>query len=98
MDEMSEDESKKLLSEAHVGRLAAVDGSFPYVVPVHYVFVDRRSMVLHTGKSGLKMMYIEHPSVCFEVTSTQRTRAVREVLSPLGRLELSRTGMKRLRS
>jgi len=98
MDETSEGESKKLLSEAHVGRLAVVDESFPYVVPVHYVFVDRRSMVLHTGKSGLKMMYSEHPSVCFEVTSTQRARAVREVLSLLGGLELSRIGRKRSRS
>ena len=83
MDEMSEDESKKLLSEAHVGRLAVVDGSFPYVVPVYYVFVDGRSIVLHTGKSGLKMRCIvENPNVCFEVDQySEDPRGARSALA-----------------
>ena len=54
------------LSETNICRIAFFDKTYPYVVPVHFVFNDD-CIYFHCAKEGKKINLIkQNPKVCFE--------------------------------
>ena len=64
---MTEQEVKKLLSSAWVGRLGLSVEDEPYVVPVNFCYMDEK-IFIHGRADGRKIDYVKrNPKVCFEV-------------------------------
>jgi hypothetical protein len=65
---LSDQEIERLLTESQVGRIASVDPEgYPYVVPVHFVYLNER-IYFHGLPKGQKLDYIsKNPKVGFEV-------------------------------
>ena len=64
---MSQEEAKKFITSAYVGRLGSSSNDDPYIVPLHYVYLNER-IYFHCSKKGRKVDYItKNPRVCFEV-------------------------------
>ncbi len=64
---MTEEEAEELLARASVARLGLSLDDQPYIVPVNYVYHDRRAF-LHSAEEGQKIDYLNHnPNICFEV-------------------------------
>jgi nitroimidazol reductase NimA-like FMN-containing flavoprotein (pyridoxamine 5'-phosphate oxidase superfamily) len=60
-------EMEDLLNRAEVGRLALFDGTIPYVIPLNYLYKDRK-IVFHCAYKGKKLDIISvNPKCCFEV-------------------------------
>ena len=60
-------EIEKIIQEAQTCRLAMVDGSRPYVVPLSFGF-EGDSLYFHSGCKGLKIDVLRvSPDVCFEM-------------------------------
>jgi uncharacterized protein len=66
MEELDEDECRRLLAEHHLGRLAIPDFGGPVIFPVNYV-VDRDLVVFRTGPGSKLDAATERESVAFEV-------------------------------
>ncbi len=66
VQEMNDDESKKLLLRIGYGHLGLVRDTHPYVVPVHYAY-DEPHIYIYTTE-GKKTEIIEaNPEVCLQV-------------------------------
>ena len=66
VQEMNDDECKKLLVRVGYGHLGLVRGTHPYVVPVHYAY-DEPHIYIYTTE-GKKTEIIEaNPEVCLQV-------------------------------
>ncbi len=66
MEELDEDECRKLLAEHHLGRLAIVEFGGPMIFPVNYVF--DQDLVVFRSDPGTKLDAAkERESVAFEV-------------------------------
>jgi len=64
---MNQEEAKKFLTSASVGRLGLSFSDYPYVVPLHYVYLNEK-IYFHCSKKGKKIDYItKNSKVCFEV-------------------------------
>ena len=66
MEELDEDECRRLLAEHHLGRLAIPDFGGPVILPVNYV-VDRDLVVFRTDPVSKLDAATERESVAFEV-------------------------------
>ena len=66
IEELAEDECRRLLAEHHLGRLALVDDRDPVVLPVNYA-VDRDMPVFRTDPGTKLDAAAEAASVAFEV-------------------------------
>jgi uncharacterized protein len=70
---------RDILRDALFCRIALVDGSRPYVVPMCFA-LDGDDLLLHSAKAGRKIAIIaRNPSVCFEVESGVSLVTVGEV-------------------
>ena len=69
MEELDEDECRKLLAERHLGRLAFVDFGGPVIFPVNYVF-DQDLVIFRTDPGSKLDAATERESVAFEVDAT----------------------------
>ncbi|MDR2366641.1 MAG: pyridoxamine 5'-phosphate oxidase family protein [Deltaproteobacteria bacterium] len=67
---LTEAQIAKLLGEAQIGQLGTIGpNGYPYVIPVHYVYLDG-AFYFHGLDKGQKLDNIEkNPNVCFQVTS-----------------------------
>ncbi len=66
VQEMNDDESKKLLARVGYGHLGLVRDTHPYVVPIHYAY-DEPHIYIYTTE-GKKTEIIEaNPEVCLQV-------------------------------
>jgi nitroimidazol reductase NimA-like FMN-containing flavoprotein (pyridoxamine 5'-phosphate oxidase superfamily) len=69
-DESAEDgleEMEKILQRAEVGRIALCDGSMPYLVPVNFLYHEKK-IAFHCAWEGKKLDLIrKNPNCCFEV-------------------------------
>ncbi len=60
-------EIEKIIQEAQICRLAMVDGSNPYMVPLSFG-AEGDSLYFHSGRKGMKLDILRaNPSVCFEM-------------------------------
>jgi len=65
--EMTLEEIEQSLLNARVGRLGLSSPDGPYIVPLGYVYADRK-VFFHTCNKGLKMKLLrDNNTVCFEV-------------------------------
>lgn len=65
--EMTQAEIDQFLTCARVGRIGLLLKEGPYVVPVGYVYSERK-IFFHTCSKGIKMQAIQtNPNICFEV-------------------------------
>jgi nitroimidazol reductase NimA-like FMN-containing flavoprotein (pyridoxamine 5'-phosphate oxidase superfamily) len=65
--QMDMDETKSLLRDARVGRLAMSKDDKPYVVPINFVYFKEK-IYFHCARGGQKSGYLSTNSrVCFEV-------------------------------
>jgi nitroimidazol reductase NimA-like FMN-containing flavoprotein (pyridoxamine 5'-phosphate oxidase superfamily) len=56
-----------ILKEAPVCRIGLIDGKYPYVIPMNFVYHDN-SIYIHSANEGKKIDLIKkNNSVCFEV-------------------------------
>jgi uncharacterized protein len=69
MEELDEEECRKLLAGRHLGRLAIVEFGGPVIFPVNYVF-DRDLVVFRTDPGSKLDAATERESVAFEVDAT----------------------------
>ena len=69
MEELDEDECRKLLAERHLGRLAIPDFGGPVIFPVNYVF-DQDLVIFRTDPGSKLDAATERESVAFEVDAT----------------------------
>ena len=64
---------QKILEDSRVLRLGLTDGTFPYVVPLHYGFVFQDGKLVfyaHSAREGRKLDLIRaNPNVCVELDS-----------------------------
>ncbi|HEV8488144.1 MAG TPA: pyridoxamine 5'-phosphate oxidase family protein [Blastocatellia bacterium] len=66
LSQLSEDETRKLLASARVGRLGCIFDGAPYVVPVSYIFRDDR-IYIHS-LLGRKIAALRaNPRACLQV-------------------------------
>ena len=69
-DESAEDgleQMEKILQRAGVGRIALCDGSMPYLVPVNFLYHEKK-IAFHCAWEGKKLDLIrKNPNCCFEV-------------------------------
>ena len=64
---MSLNEAETFLEEQKVGRLAISSNDHPYVVPLNYLYLDKK-IYFHSAKEGQKNVFLsDNPKVCFEV-------------------------------
>jgi len=64
---MGMDETKSFLRDARVGRLAMSKDDEPYVIPINFVYFNRK-IFFHCAREGQKISYLSTNSlVCFEV-------------------------------
>ena len=73
MEELAEDECRRLLAERHLGRLAIPDFGGPAIFPVNYV-VDRDLVVFRTDPGSKLDAAAERELVAFEVDAAEATR------------------------
>jgi nitroimidazol reductase NimA-like FMN-containing flavoprotein (pyridoxamine 5'-phosphate oxidase superfamily) len=67
LGELSEGQINNVLLSQVIGRLACVDGKFPYIVPVTYTYDGE--FIYGQTKEGLKLDILrKNPNVCFEVS------------------------------
>jgi len=63
-------EMEAILSEAEVCRLALLDGSAPYIVPLCFAYADN-TIWIHSAREGQKVELIrKNPQCCVEVDIT----------------------------
>lgn len=68
-------EAEHLLSEQNVGRLGIYSESYPYVIPVCYVYY-KHSIYIHSKPSGKKIDLIRNNSkICFQVDRVNEIRS-----------------------
>jgi nitroimidazol reductase NimA-like FMN-containing flavoprotein (pyridoxamine 5'-phosphate oxidase superfamily) len=61
------EEMEGILKRGEVGRLALCNGSMPYIVPLNFLYHERK-IVFHCAWEGKKLDLIaENPNCCFEV-------------------------------
>lgn len=61
------EEMEAILKKAEVGRLALCDGSEPYIVPLNFLYHERK-IIFHCAWEGKKLDLInKNPRCCFEV-------------------------------
>jgi len=69
-DESAEDgleQMEKILQRAGVGRIALCDGSMPYLVPVNFLYHEKK-IAFHCAWEGKKLDLIgKNPNCCFEI-------------------------------
>ena len=88
MEELDQDECRRLLAERHVGRLAVPDFGGPMIFPVNYV-VDEDLIVFRTDPGSKLDAATEREAVAFEVdavdeaTRTGWSVVVRGVLAEI---------------
>jgi nitroimidazol reductase NimA-like FMN-containing flavoprotein (pyridoxamine 5'-phosphate oxidase superfamily) len=88
MEELDQDECRRLLAERHVGRLAVPDFGGPMIFPVNYV-VDEDLIVFRTDPGSKLDAATEGEAVAFEVdavdeaTRTGWSVVVRGVLAEI---------------
>jgi uncharacterized protein len=70
LEELAEDERRRLLAERHLGRLAIPDFGGPMIFPVNYVF-DRDLVVFRTDPGSKLDAAAERESVAFEVDAVE---------------------------
>jgi nitroimidazol reductase NimA-like FMN-containing flavoprotein (pyridoxamine 5'-phosphate oxidase superfamily) len=70
MEELDEDECRRLLAERHLGRLAIPDFGGPVIFPVNYV-VDQDLVVFRTDPGSKLDAATERESVAFEVDAVE---------------------------
>lgn len=64
---MTDDETKKLLSQAPVGRLGTSNNNQPYVVPICFIY-HQDKIYFHCAHKGKKIEYIKaNSNVCLQV-------------------------------
>ncbi|MEW6080552.1 MAG: pyridoxamine 5'-phosphate oxidase family protein [Bacillota bacterium] len=64
---LSHERCVELLRRERVGRLGLTDGTFPYVVPVFFSYLDGK-IIIHSAREGLKIDILSTGhAVCFEV-------------------------------
>ena len=73
MEVMAQDECVRLLAQGSVGRLVAVSGGEPLVVPVNYVW-DGAGVVFRTDPGTLLDTAMSGP-VAFEIDAARRRHA-----------------------
>jgi uncharacterized protein len=66
MEELDQDECRRLLAERHLGRLAIPDFGGPVIFPINYVF-DQDLVVFRTDPGTKLDAATERESVAFEV-------------------------------
>ena len=60
-------EMEETLRQAKVGRLALSDGNMPYIVPLNFLYHERK-IAFHCALEGKKLNLIsKNPNCCFEV-------------------------------
>jgi uncharacterized protein len=69
MEELDQDECRRLLAERHLGRLAIPDFGGPVIFPVNYV-LDQGLVVFRTDP-GSKLDATEREQVAFEVDAVE---------------------------
>src|SRR4029453_1928080 len=69
MEELDQDECRRLLAERHLGRLAVPDFGGPMIFPVNYV-VDEDQVVFRTDPGSKLDAATEREAVAFEVDAT----------------------------
>ena len=80
MRALLEEEARKLLSAAKVGRLGCVDNGEPYVVPINYVFED--GLIYSHSLPGRKIDALRaHPRACLQVDEIEDDFNWRSVLA-----------------
>jgi hypothetical protein len=72
MEELHNDECRKLLAGRHLGRLAIPDFGGPMIFPVNYV-VDQGLVIFRTGPGSKLDAATERESVAFEVDAIDET-------------------------
>lgn len=61
------EEIEKVIKEAEICRLAMVDGSHPYMIPLSFG-IEGDSLYFHSGRKGMKLAVLrKNPNVCFEM-------------------------------
>jgi nitroimidazol reductase NimA-like FMN-containing flavoprotein (pyridoxamine 5'-phosphate oxidase superfamily) len=66
LGELTQIQMNNLLASQIVGRIACIDGTRPYIVPVIYVFDGE--YIYGQSREGLKLNRLrKNPEVCFEV-------------------------------
>ena len=61
------EEMEEILNRAEVGRVALCNGSIPYIVPLNFLY-HQRKLVFHCAWEGRKLDLIaKNPNCCFEV-------------------------------
>jgi len=70
MEELDQDECRRLLAERHLGRLAVPDFGGPVIFPVNYVF-DQGLVVLRTDPGSKLDAATEREQVAFEVDAVE---------------------------
>jgi nitroimidazol reductase NimA-like FMN-containing flavoprotein (pyridoxamine 5'-phosphate oxidase superfamily) len=68
MEELDQDECRRLLADRHLGRLAVPDFGGPMIFPVNYV-VDEDQVVFRTDPGSKLDAATEREAVAFEVDS-----------------------------
>ena len=70
MEELDEDECRRLLAERHLGRLAVPDFGGPVIFPVNYVF-DQDLVIIRTDPGSKLDAATEREQVAFEVDAVE---------------------------
>jgi nitroimidazol reductase NimA-like FMN-containing flavoprotein (pyridoxamine 5'-phosphate oxidase superfamily) len=70
MEELDQDECRRLLTERHLGRLAIPDFGGPVIFPVNYL-VDQDLIVFRTGPGSKLDAATEFEQVAFEVDAVE---------------------------
>lgn len=70
LGELNEMQIDHFLLSQEMGRIACVDGNFPYVVPITYVF-DGKSIICQSTIGRKLEIMRKNPNVCFEVDNRQ---------------------------
>jgi len=94
---MTREASVEVLARTHLGRLACVNASQPYIIPIYFAYQDSR--IYSFSMPGQKITWMRaNPLVCIEVDEMRRERWATVVVS--GRYtELTDTaGMQRERA
>ncbi len=66
VQEMSDEESKKLLGRVGYGHLGLVRETHPYVVPIHYAY-DEPHVYIYTTEGKKTEIIEDNPAVCLQV-------------------------------
>jgi nitroimidazol reductase NimA-like FMN-containing flavoprotein (pyridoxamine 5'-phosphate oxidase superfamily) len=66
VEQMNDDDCKKLLQRVRYGHLACVRANQPYVVPVHYVY-NEPHIYIYTTEGKKTHIIAANPAVCLQV-------------------------------